>query len=209
MRKFLIIVLIAGLATGLVLLFFFLTSGMDVQKVTQKGPVIFFGDSLTVGYGAAAEQDFPSLVTKKLNITSAINAGVSGNTTQDALNRLQKDVLDLKPSLVIVEFSGNDFLQNVPAAKTMSNLEEIAQKIHVTGSALVMIEFRFPFSTQTYTDGFTKIAKTYKAAIVWNVLDEITNKKNLMYDNIHPNAAGYKIMADRIAKTIKPLLTNP
>ncbi len=206
MKKVLILAFILlAVAAGI---FFLLQPHWEVQPVTQKGPVIFFGDSLTVGVGADSNQDFPSLVVHQLNLSDAINAGVSGNTTQDALERLQKDVLDLKPSLVIVEFSGNDFLRSVRASQTIKNLDEISRRIHESGSALVLVEFRFPFSTDVYVNGFTEIGMKYKAAVVWNVLDGISGKKKLMFDDVHPNSAGYKIMAQRIAKPIKELLNK-
>ena len=99
---FLIIFLVASSAT-----WFFLFKGKDTKKVSQEGPIIFFGDSLTTGVGAKAGEDFPSVIAKELSLTNVVNAGVSGDTTADALARLKTDVLDKNPSLVIVFLGGN------------------------------------------------------------------------------------------------------
>lgn len=76
----------------------------------REGPIIAFGDSLTQGVGATRGQDVVSQLERKAGV-SIVNAGVSGDTTQDALDRLQRDVLSRDPSVVIVWLGGNDILQ--------------------------------------------------------------------------------------------------
>lgn len=88
-----------------------------------------FGDSITYGLGASPGHDYPSLLAKKLNLT-VINAGKSGDTTEGALQRIQHDVLDKKPYLVIVELGANDYLKGISAEATLKNLEEIIKKFN-------------------------------------------------------------------------------
>ena len=101
----------------------------NVKKVSKEGPVVFFGDSLTAGVGAGPEEDFPSQVAKQLNLTNIVNAGVSGDTTDRALTRLQTDVLDKNPSLVVVLLGGNDFLLKISPNTTIDNLDQIVREI--------------------------------------------------------------------------------
>jgi lysophospholipase L1-like esterase len=184
--------------------FFFMRS--NVQKVKKEGPIIFFGNSITAGVGAGEGEDFPTLVAKELNLKNTINAGVSGDTTAGGLARLKTDVLDKNPSLVIVELSGNDFLAQVSANETIKNLDSIIKQIHESGAAVLMIHIKFPLKESEYENGFKTIAQKYKAEVLWNAEEGIADNPSLMADDVHPNAAGYKILASRIAKAIKSLL---
>jgi len=207
MSKFLILVVVLISVTVIALgtwFCFFREEGS--QKVTKDGPIIFLGNSLTAGVGAGEGEDFPTLVADELNLKNVINAGVSGDTTTGGLARLKTDVLDKNPSLVIVELSGNDFLQQVPPNKTIENLDSIVRQIHESGAAVLIINIKFPLREAEYEKGFKEIAKKYKAEVLWNAEDGIAGNSSLMADNIHPNAAGYKILASRVAKAIKPLL---
>lgn len=200
-----IFVVVAGLIFFLSIWFFFL-KGEPTEKVIKSGPIIFFGNSLTTGVGAGEGEDFPSLVTKQLNLKNVINAGVSGDTTATALSRLKTDVLDKEPSLVIVELSGNDFLGGVATEETINNLDSITSQIRTTGAQVVLVHIRFPRKVREYEDGFKNIAKKHNAEVVWDALEGVMGDQSLMADTIHPNAAGYKIMAERIAKALKEVL---
>jgi lysophospholipase L1-like esterase len=178
----------------------------EVKKVTKEGPIIFFGDSLTAGVGAFDGEDFPTLVAKELDLKNVTNAGVSGDTTVSALARLKPDVLDKNPSLVIVELSGNDFLQQVAVEETIKNLDSIVSQIRKTDAAVLIVNIKFPLNNTAYESGFKEIEKKYNVRVVWDVLDGIATNPSLMADTIHPNAAGYKIMANRISKVLKELL---
>ncbi|MEX0621567.1 MAG: GDSL-type esterase/lipase family protein [Candidatus Woykebacteria bacterium] len=180
--------------------------GGSAEKITREGPVIFFGDSLTAGVGAAQGEDFPTFVAQELGLANYINAGVSGDTTETALSRLQTDVIRKNPSLVVVELSGNDFLAGADVDETISNLDTIVGQIRQTGSAAVLVHIKFPQKTKKYEDGFRKISEQYDAEVVWNVLDGIAGDPSLMADTTHPNSAGYKLMAERIAKVLGKIL---
>ena len=200
-----IFVVVAGLIFFLSIWFFFL-KGEPTEKVIKSGPIIFFGNSLTTGVGAGEGEDFPSLVTKQLNLKNVINAGVSGDTTATALSRLKPDVLDKEPSLVIVELSGNDFLGGVAVEETINNLDSITSQIRTTGAQVVLVHIRFPRKVSEYEDGFKNTAKKHNAEVVWDALEGVMGNQSLMADTIHPNAAGYKVMAERIAKALKEVL---
>src|SRR5262245_33920455 len=92
-----------------------------VANLSSRGTgIIAFGDSLTAGYGAAAGEDYPSRLSSMIG-TPVANAGVSGDTTESALARIDADVLARNPRIVIVGLGGNDFLQNVPISVTEAN----------------------------------------------------------------------------------------
>ena len=171
----------------------------NVRNLDSHGTnVIAFGDSLTAGYGAQAGEDYPSRVSAATGIT-VINAGVSGDTTEAALARLDRDVLSRDPRIVIVGLGGNDYLQSVPIATTETNLRSIIDKIQSAGAAVMLLGFRFPSLTADYEAMYKRVAKDTQCLFVANVLAGILTHPELKSDEVHPNAKGYQLMADRIA----------
>ena len=167
--------------------------------------IICFGDSITKGEGSTEGSDFPSLLSQKLNMP-VINAGVSGDTTQDALDRIGRDVLQRDPRMVIVEFSGNDFLHGVPIKITFDNLDKIVVKIRKKKAMVVLVEVAAGNYGDDYYQGFREIAERRGALLIPNIMKGIFANSSLKSDEIHPNDAGYRIIADKIYEAINPLL---
>lgn len=178
----------------------------NVRNLDSRGSnVIAFGDSLTAGYGAQASEDYPSRVSAATGI-AIINAGVSGDTTDMALARIDKDVLSRDPRIVIVGLGGNDYLQSVPIATTETNLRSIIDKIESAGAAVILLGFRFPSLNADYEAMYKRVAKDERCLLVPNVLAGILTHPELKSDEIHPNARGYQLMADRIAGPLEKLM---
>ena len=177
-----------------------------VANLDSRGAnVIAFGDSLTAGYGAQAGEDYPSRLSA-ITGTAVINAGVSGDTTESALGRLDGDVLQRSPRIVLVGLGGNDFLQGVPIATTEGNLRAAIRAIHAAGAMVVLLGFRFPTLGASYETMYAKVAKEERCLLVPHLLDGILSNPALKSDEIHPNARGYQLMADRIAGPLKKLI---
>jgi acyl-CoA thioesterase-1 len=170
--------------------------------------VVCFGDSLTAGTGAHPGQDYPSLLRAKISLP-VINAGVSGNTTADALLRLDKDVLAHDPKIVIMTLGGNDYLQSVPEAVTLSNMTKIIERIKERKAIVVWAEVKTAVFGDPNLDDFKALANREHILLIPNILDGIVDHPEYKYDQIHPNSDGYKIMADRIYENIKGLLAGP
>lgn len=177
-----------------------------MANLDSKGKdIICFGDSITKGEGSTEGNDFPSLLSQKLNMP-VINAGVSGDTTQDALDRINQDVLQRDPRMVIVEFSGNDFLHGVPKKVTFDNLDEVVVRILRKKAMVVLVEVAAGNFGDDYYQGFQEIADRRGALLIPNIMKGIFANSSLKSDEIHPNDAGYRIIADRIYNEINPLL---
>jgi lysophospholipase L1-like esterase len=164
------------------------------------------GDSLTKGVGAQMGEDYPSVLADRLG-RPIVNAGHPGNTTADALMRLQ-EVLNQNPRLVIVFLGGNDFLRQVPLQETQRNLEEMIGRIQNHGAMVAIVGMKLGLFTDEYGPLFESIAERLGALYIPQLLNGILTDSKLKSDAIHPNAAGYRLMAERMAKQIKPLLES-
>lgn len=178
--------------------------------VTNKHPsgsnVIAFGDSLTYGTGAERGQDYPTQLSKMCGC-DVINRGAPGETTSDAMRRLDHDVLQQDPRIVIVLLGGNDFLQRLPMQQAFANLDTIVQRIQETGALVVLVGMKgiIPFM-ESYSGEYKRVAKQRGAVYVPNVMSGIIDSPKLKGDQVHPNGAGYKIIAERIYAGLKPYL---
>lgn len=194
------------LAIPVLSLFFSCHRQPAVENIDSKGKnIICFGNSLTSGVGARADNNFPDILRKRLPV-AVINAGKPGDTSKDALLRLRKDVLLKDPFLVIVEFGGNDFLQRIKVDTTISNIEEIVRRIQQQGAMVVLCEVSAGYWGDSYRRGFRRIARKHRCLLIENILGGIINDPDKMYDYIHPNSEGYAVMAEEILGVVKPLV---
>ncbi|HUR81733.1 MAG TPA: arylesterase [Thermoanaerobaculia bacterium] len=179
-----------------------------VKNLDSHGTnVIAFGDSLTAGYGAGAGEDWPSRVSASTNIP-IINAGVSGDTTESALARIDEDVIARDPRIVIVGLGGNDFLRGVPLSETEANLRAAVRRIQARGAMVVLLGFRFPSINADYGAMYERVADDEGCLLIDRVLKGILTDRRLKSDEIHPNAAGYALMATRIARPLEKLIAK-
>lgn len=167
--------------------------------------IVAFGDSLTAGYGAASGEDYPSKLAARIG-KPVENAGLSGETTEGALARIDADVLSRSPRVVIVGLGGNDFLRGVPLATSEANLRSIVRRIQGRGAMVILLGFQFPSLKADYEEMYERVAADEGCLLVPDTLDGILNNPKLKSDEIHPNAAGYDLMAERIAGPCAKLL---
>ena len=168
--------------------------------------ILVLGDSITAGYGLKQEQAYPYLLSQKINLP-VINLGVSGDRTSDALARLSKDILLKKPWMVIIALGGNDFLKKVPKTVTEQNLTEIITQIQARKAITVILGMNLGLFTDEYQDLYQRVAEETGSYLIPQVLKGIIdNPKHRQQDLIHPNQIGQKILADKITKSLEPLL---
>lgn len=166
--------------------------------------VVAFGDSLTYGVGSE-NGGFVTLLSEEFDLP-IINLGVSGDTTRDALNRIDT-VIENNPDVVIVLLGGNDFLQNVPADETFANLATIIDKLKLSGSKVVLLGLDSGTTGGKDSERFEALVREHSVVYVPNVLNGIWgNKAMLSKDNLHPNQEGYKLIAQRVAGALKQAL---
>lgn len=186
------------------LLLFFAACGKTPQlaKLPNDAVVLAFGDSLTFGTGATPETSYPAELEKLIG-RRVIAAGVPGEITEAGLERLP-DVLDEeKPQLIILCHGGNDLLRKTGEAKAEANLRAMIALAKSKAIQVVMIAVPKPGFTLATPPYYEKIAEELKLPIETKVLRSILMTPELKSDTIHPNAAGYKKIAEAIAELLK------
>ena len=166
--------------------------------------IVCLGDSLTEGVGANGGEDYPAVLSRELAFPVR-NHGRRGDTTALALARLS-EVLVGNPRLVIVLLGGNDFLRQVPRAETKKNLAELVRRIQAQGAMVAIAGMRLGIFTDEYSEIYEDTAKQLGAFYMPQVMQGIVTEAKLKSDPIHPNGAGYRLMGQRIAEKIRPLL---
>ncbi len=194
----------------LVLLFMLILLGgcadNEVANRNSRGKqIICFGDSITFGYGVDKGEDYPARLSEILNLP-VINAGVDGDTSAKALSRLKTDVLDKDPYLVIIEFGGNDFLEKITVGETVKNMAEMIKKIHAAGAMAAVVDISTQFVMADLGKELWRLSRVHQTIFVPHVLDNILTNPSRKSDFIHPNAEGYKIVAERVLMAITPYL---
>jgi len=172
------------------------TTGLNTNAV-----ILAFGDSLTYGYGAvdqAYPQQLETMVSRKV-----INAGVSGEVSAVGLKRLPKLLAKYHPSLVILCHGGNDILRRYSKEKLKANLSKMIALSRKNGAQVLLVGVPgfglFGLSTvPLYEELALEKHVLYEGA----VLEVIENDPNLKSDRIHPNAIGYKVMAEAFTKLL-------
>jgi acyl-CoA thioesterase-1 len=185
------------------LLFTFLgCAKREIKNIDSTGTkIICFGDSITFGYGAGPGEDYPTTLAKAINLP-VINAGVDGDTSTEALKRIQADVLDKDPRLVIIEFGGNDFIKKLPQEETLKNLKEMVELIQAKGAMVAIVDISAGMFFAEYRKIYGKLAQETGAIFIPNILSGIITNPSMKSDFLHPNAEGYKIIAERILRAI-------
>ncbi len=205
------LLIVVGLGLALVIAWWFLwrEGPPDFRRVANLAApgdmVVFLGDSITRGYGLQEEEAFPSLVAAMLGVPH-VNAGVSGDTTAAALARIERDVLVHRPRITLVELGGNDFLRRVSAEQTLQNMEAIVRTLTGQGGMVVMLHVSVGVMGDPHLEGFRAIAKRHGALLVPDIMKGILSDPALKLDPIHPNARGQRLIAERVARVMRPLL---
>ena len=181
--------------------------------------IVFFGDSLTAGYGLAdpGRDSYPSLIGEKITAAGlnyrVINAGLSGDTSAGGLSRI--DWTMRQPvDVFVLALGANDGLRGTGPAVTERNLQAIIDRVRAKfpKAKIVLVGMMMPDSmgpefTKAFRELFPALAGKNKTALVPFLLEGVGGKQELnQRDGIHPTPAGHVILADNVWKILRPLL---
>lgn len=169
--------------------------------------VLALGDSVTFGTGAGAGEDYP---THLALLTGWVvhNHGVPGDTSGGALARVDAAIDETRPALVIVEIGGNDFLRRQPEATVKENVRSIMTRVRDAGIPVVLVATpRFsPLGAAVGrlpdAELYTQVADEEGVLLIPDIFARVLSENALKSDPIHPNAAGYRRLAEGIAAAL-------
>jgi len=181
----------------------------------NRPALVCFGDSLTAGFGVDPGKSYPDVLQAELDRAGyryrVVNFGVSGDTTQDGLERLPL-VLAEKPRMVVLEFGANDGLRGQPVSIAQANLARMIEALRAAGITTVLAGITLPPNYgPDYISRFNAIypalAAKYKLPLIPFLLAGAAGHANLMQpDGLHPNTEGTRLVANNVARVVEPLL---
>ena len=193
-------------------------SANTTDSAVKKKTIVFFGNSLTAGYGLSSpSQAFPSLIQNKIDSLGrpykVINAGVSGETSTGGNARIDW-ILKQPVDVFILELGANDGLRGIPLSQTRESLQSIIDKVKAKNPAakLVLASMQIPPNmgasyTTEFKNIYPELARKNNITLIPFILEGVGGEAKLnQEDGIHPTAEGAKIVAENIWKELKPLL---
>jgi acyl-CoA thioesterase-1 len=196
-----------------------LACGATLLHAAGPRTVVFFGDSLTAGYGLEdpAADAFPALIQKKIEAAGlpwrVVNAGLSGETTAGGLRRVDW-ILRQPVDVFVLALGGNDGLRGIDPVTSRANLQGIIDKVRARAPAarIVLAGMTMPPSmgedyVRAFHDMYPDLAKKNALALVPFLLEGVGGRPELnQADGIHPTARGHAMVAETVWKVLKPLL---
>lgn len=171
------------------------------DKPAASGPIVCFGDSLTFGHGASPDESYPSVLGGLLG-RRVVNRGRNGDTSVAAAERLD-EVLELHPAIVVVTLGGNDMLQRLPIDDTVRAMTTIFDRLVDAGAMVAFVGIDPPFTSAARMTAVRTLCRERGVLWVGDAMDGLWSDRSRMSDQIHPNAAGYRVMAERVASALR------
>lgn len=174
-----------------------------LPHLANNAVILAFGDSLTHGNGATQNESYPA-VLQRLSGRRVINAGVPGEQSDAGLARLPGVLNDYHPQLLILCHGGNDMLRNKSLASLQGNLEKMITLSRERGIPVVLLGVPRPaiFGLES-APPYVTVAKEMKLPFEAAILPEVLSENKLKSDRIHPNAAGYRMIAEAVYQLLK------
>jgi len=192
---------------GLLLAFTLVAIGCG-EKVAQlprlgaNDVVVAFGDSLTYGTGAAEHESYPAVLAELIG-RRVVRAGVPGEVTAQGLRRLPAVLDEYQPRLVIVCLGGNDLLRKIDPSQIKRNLKAMLQELKRRGISTVLVGVPKPALLTSAADFYSDLAREFEVPYEGEIVTSVLHASELKSDPIHPNARGYRKMAEALAKLLR------
>jgi acyl-CoA thioesterase I len=173
-----------------------------LERLAPDATILAFGDSLTFGTGAAEEESYPAQLEKLIQ-RRVVRAGVPGEVTAQALARLPAALDEHAPRLLLLCIGGNDFLRRLGNPQAEHNVRAMVKLARDRGVAVLLIGTPEPGFAVSPPAFYAAIAKEYRLPYEEGIIGEVLKDRSLKSDPIHPNARGYRAIAQRVAETLK------
>lgn len=180
--------------------------GADTPRLApldSDAVVLAFGDSLTFGTGADAEDSYPAVLAELID-RRVVRAGVPGEQTGEGLQRLPAVLDEVQPALVLLCLGGNDMLRKRSLAQMQANLRQMIQMMRDAGIAVVLIGVPEPaLFGLSPPPAYEALAKDFDIPLENDIIAHVLSRQEWRSDRIHPNAEGYRQMALALAELLR------
>ncbi|HWA37443.1 MAG TPA: GDSL-type esterase/lipase family protein [Burkholderiales bacterium] len=173
-----------------------------LARLPADAVVLAFGDSLTFGTGAQEAESYPAQLARLIG-RRVVRAGIPGEVTSQALARLPEELDEHAPRLLLLCIGGNDFLQRLPVHEAERNVRAMVRLARDRGVDVVLIGTPEPGLQAAPPVFYGAIAKEFGLVYEGAILGEVLKSRGLKSDLVHPNAKGYRVIAERLAETLK------
>jgi len=173
-----------------------------LERLPASAVVLAFGDSLTFGTGANETESYPAQLESLIG-RRVVRAGVPGEVTAQALERLPAALDEHAPRLLLLCTGGNDFLRRLGNAQAERNVRAMVQLAKSRGVSVLLIGTPEPGLLPSPPAFYAAVAKDLGVPYEDGVITEVLKDASLKSDPIHPNARGYRVIAERLAATLK------
>lgn len=196
--KYILIVL-----ASVLILFTLQKKDTTIQTLNNQDSILAFGDSLTYGYNAKPSESYPTVLSTLTGL-HVTNAGIPAETSGEGLNRLAKQLEDPSIKLMILCFGGNDMMQHISMNVLKNNLKTMIQMAKAKNIDVLLISIPnltlFGLSPLSL---YEEVADEENIPLISGLLANILSDPSLKSDHVHPNALGYKQMAEKIYINLK------
>jgi len=191
------------LISVIIIIFTLTKETTKMQELQTTDTILAFGDSVTYGYGAKHDESYPFILST-LTGYKVINGGVNGDTSSDGLRRLPKLLEDESIKLIILCFGGNDILRKLPMSELKKNLRNMINIAKSKNIQVLLVSVpNISLFGLSPLELYGELSDEENVPLVSGVLAGILSKPSLKSDQIHPNALGYKKMAEDIYNALK------
>ena len=173
-----------------------------LSAVGADAIVLAYGDSLTHGTGAGDHESYPAQLAQLIG-RKVVGAGVPGEISADGLARLPESLDEHQPKLLILCHGGNDFLRRLPKQQAAANVRAMIRLAKSRGVEVLLIGTPEPGLTVSPPEFYAEIAREFGVPYEYGIIGRILRDGSLKSDAIHPNARGYRVIAERIAELLK------
>ncbi|MBI4292245.1 MAG: arylesterase [Betaproteobacteria bacterium] len=177
-------------------------SAPRLAPLAPDAVVLAFGDSITFGTGAGANQSYPAVLASLIG-RKVESAGVPGETSEGGLARLPQALDYYQPQLVIICEGGNDFLRKLNEKQTAANIRAMVRAARGKGAAVLLVAVPKPGLLPSPPDFYEEIAGDFAIPLEAAALKKILRDNELKSDLVHPNAKGYASLAQALAEVLK------
>lgn len=175
----------------------------ELQPLAEDAVILAFGDSLTHGTGADAKESYPAVLQQLIG-REVLNAGIPGEVSANGLKRLPKLLDKYQPDLLLLCHGGNDMLRKLDEAALIDNLRAMVQ--HARKRDIPVVLIGVPQPNPIMLNGakfYYYVAKAFEVPYEGTVIAKILSQPALKSDTVHPNAKGYRVMAEAVHELLK------